>query len=74
MSMSNITSKAGSTKTTMVRDNSVPLPSNIPRSEIIGLLEVYANANHAVARIPADVRIAARLSSIVILIASFLLR
>ena len=55
-----------------MRDNSVPLPSSIPRSEIIGLLEVYANANPAVARMQADVRIAARLSSIVILMASFL--
>ena len=71
MTLSNNTSRAGSTQTTMVNDSSVPRPSKVPSSLIIGLLVVKANVKPAVARIPADIRIATKLSSMVTRIASF---
>ena len=56
----------------MTKDSNVPLPRSIPSSMIIGLFEVNARMNPAVARITAEMRTAARLAWIVTSMASFL--
>jgi hypothetical protein len=72
--LSKIKSNAGNTKETMAKERRVPLPNNIPSSEIIGLLEVKAKAKPAEARIIAEVRIAIKLLLMVSLMASYFLR
>ena len=51
MALSNNKSRPGSTQATITNDSIVPLPNNIPNSEIIGLVDVKDNINPAVANI-----------------------
>ena len=69
--LSNNRSRAGSTPATMARDSKVPRPSKNPSSLIIGLAEVKARVNPAVARIIAEIRIAAKLLPMAAFMASF---
>lgn len=56
MTLSSMTNKAGRKKTTIINASNVPLPSNNPIDETIGLEEVHANIKPTLDKIDAEIK------------------